>query len=59
MMFRVEIPPEGDGMTLEENDGKVRDTENRAGVHDGLDDKDVHSVVGDSKEEEADSDLQH
>jgi len=58
-MIRVEIPPEGDWVTLEKNDGKVCDTEHRADVHNRLDDKDVHSVVGDPEEEEANSDLQH
>lgn len=58
-MFWVEVPPEGNRMTLEKDDGKVCDTENRAGEHDGLDDKDMHSIVGDSEEEEADRDLQH
>lgn len=46
MVIRVEVPPEGDRTTLEKNDGEVCNTEYRADVHDGLDDENVHSVVG-------------
>jgi hypothetical protein len=58
MMFRIQVPPERDGLALEGDKQTIRNGEDDIENHDPADDPDVPAVDGDTKEEETDTDLE-
>lgn len=58
MVFRVEIPPEGDRTALEDDEEEVKGTEQDTAGNKGVDDVALHLVDGDSEQEETDGDLE-